>query len=98
MTERVNIGKAVPELYKAVVAADQLAEQAVAASLSSPAELADLAADEGFVAKVNEAEASLRRYLESDLWFQQWGSQVSGGHVQKVDGLVRQGPLRNVLD
>ena len=32
MTERVNIGKAVPELYKAVAAADQLAEQAALAA------------------------------------------------------------------
>ena len=32
MTERVNIGKAVPELYKAVAAADQLAEQSALAA------------------------------------------------------------------
>ena len=56
---------------------------ALLSSLSAK-ELADLAADEGFVAKVNEAEASLRRYLESDLWFQQWGSQVSGGAPKSI--------------
>ncbi|MDO5711466.1 MAG: DUF3417 domain-containing protein, partial [Micrococcales bacterium] len=42
---------------------------ALLSSLSAR-ELAELAADESFVAKVRVAEASLRHYLESDLWFQ----------------------------
>lgn len=51
---------------------------ALLSSLSAK-ELTALAADEEFVAKVRAAQAALRSYLDSDLWFQQWGKGVAGG-------------------
>ncbi|KGN42600.1 alpha-glucan family phosphorylase [Knoellia aerolata] len=38
-------------------------------------ELDALAADEGFVARVAEAEQGLERYLAEDRWYQQWASE-----------------------
>ncbi|MDX6207036.1 MAG: glycogen phosphorylase [Frankiales bacterium] len=40
----------------------------------SPARLAELAADEGFLARLGEAHADLERYLTEDRWYQSLGA------------------------
>src|SRR3954453_15773974 len=42
----------------------------------SPARLAELAADEGFLARLAEAHADLEHYLSSDRWYQSLGSEA----------------------
>ncbi|MCE1180562.1 MAG: alpha-glucan family phosphorylase [Micrococcales bacterium] len=45
----------------------------------TPEELAGLAADEGFVARVEAAKADIYRYLSEPLWYQGWAERVEGG-------------------
>ena len=42
----------------------------------SPARLAELAADEGFLARLAEAHADLERYLTEDRWYQSLGDEA----------------------
>lgn len=48
-------------------------------SATSVADLQALADDEGFVARVREAEAALARYLSEDRWYQQWSAEQPEG-------------------
>ncbi len=54
-------------------------------SALSPAELAALAADEDFVARVRAAKADLDHYLEHPHWYQRWADE-HGGLGPDADG------------
>ena len=57
-------------------------------SAVEPDELERLAADPGFVEKVDAAKEALDRYLGEDRWYQQWGREEAEG-VPSRDRLLR---------
>lgn len=58
---------------------------------TDPARLAELADDEGFVARVAEAHVDLEQYLDAPQWFQRYAAESSGQDGSAHDRVVPPG-------